>query len=325
MSSEGFISALHISDEDILEIDNFAIAEKYLYQNKDFTWIDLDANSSNVKKWLKQHLKLNDVAVEALTAEETQPRIQEVSKERYMIILRGINSNKKYDPEDMVSVRMYVSRNTIVTLTWRRVKALKNMKDRIQLTKSPANAGQFIVSLATLFNEHLANFLLAQLDNLDEYEESVLESPNETLRDPVITLRKQMIIFKRYTIPQKVVLQNLLKNNLNFFTDEDRARLDEAFYDISRNLEDIDAIKDRSMLVQDEIKNHFAEKLNRNTYAFSLLAGIFLPLSFFTGLLGVNLHGIPYATSSFAFSGFCAILIIVLIIQIIIFKYKDWF
>lgn len=59
-------------------------------------------------------------------------------------------------------------------------------------------------------------------------------------------------------------------------------------------------------------------------YLLSLISAIFLPLTFLTGLFGINLAGIPGAENGYSFSIFALILIIVLGIQLYVFKKKKW-
>ena len=77
--------------------------------------------------------------------------------------------------------------------------------------------------------------------------------------------------------------------------------------------------------MQDEIANILSARLNRTTYLFSLIAAIFLPLSFLTGLLGINVAGIPGSSDPNAFLLACGILVAVVLVQIAIFKKLSWF
>ena len=84
-------------------------------------------------------------------------------------------------------------------------------------------------------------------------------------------------------------------------------------------------MRERSHSVQSEVANILTERLNRNTYMFSLIAAIFLPLSFLTGLLGINVPGIPGADDPEAFLVFCGILIAIVALQVAVFKKLKWF
>ena len=94
---------------------------------------------------------------------------------------------------------------------------------------------------------------------------------------------------------------------------------------MTRYVEDLDAIRERSQIVKDELANILADKLNKNMYVLSVIAAIFLPLGFLTGLLGINLGGMPGAENPDAFWVFSGLLVAVVSLQIWIFKKLDWF
>ena len=92
-----------------------------------------------------------------------------------------------------------------------------------------------------------------------------------------------------------------------------------------RYIEDIDSIRERAQITKDELTNALSDKMNKNLYMLSVVAAIFLPLGFLTGLLGINVGGIPGAETANAFFIFCVILVAVICSQIALFKYLKWF
>ena len=68
-----------------------------------------------------------------------------------------------------------------------------------------------------------------------------------------------------------------------------------------RQIEDLDEVRDRAILAQEELANRIAEEMNERSYVFTAVAGIFLPLGFLTGLLGINVGGMPGVEDGAAF------------------------
>jgi zinc transporter len=89
-------------------------------------------------------------------------------------------------------------------------------------------------------------------------------------------------------------------------------------------VEEVDGILDRARLVQEAISDRLAGQLNQRIYVLTLISGIMLPLTFLTGLLGVNLEGIPGAKNPWAFTVFCVLLAIIGICQYFIFRRLRW-
>lgn len=94
---------------------------------------------------------------------------------------------------------------------------------------------------------------------------------------------------------------------------------------VTRYVEELSELRERSQILNDEINNAHGRRLNDITYIFSVVATVFLPLGFLTGLLGVNVGGVPgleYDNGFWVFVGLCALIVI---IQVALFKRLKWF
>ena len=90
-----------------------------------------------------------------------------------------------------------------------------------------------------------------------------------------------------------------------------------------RWLDDLDAGVARTAVLADEINNLMAEATNRRAYQMSVMALLFLPASFLTGLFGINL-GIPGAESPTAFWVFCGFLLVLATGLAVWLKHRRW-
>ena len=92
-----------------------------------------------------------------------------------------------------------------------------------------------------------------------------------------------------------------------------------------RYVEDLDTIRERAQIVKDELSNMLSDRLNKNLYILSVIAAIFLPLGFLTGLLGINIGGVPGSDNPNAFWIFNAGLLVLISLQIWLFRKLKWF
>ena len=83
-------------------------------------------------------------------------------------------------------------------------------------------------------------------------------------------------------------------------------------------------IRERGALIHEELTAKLSDHLNKRLYLLSIVAAIFLPLSFFTGLLGINVGGIPGTDYDWAFALFVGFLLVIVIAQFWFFKTRKW-
>ncbi len=288
-------------------------------------WVHLDGNMQESRDWMKSEIGyLDPLIIDALLAEETRPRIMEI-EQGTLLILRGVNLNENENPEDMISIRAWVDANRIISVERRPLKAVRDLQDLLENAKGPKNSGDFITMLsARLFSRMESTFSLLD-ENLDDLEELVLEDPDISERQKITEIRKQAIMFRRYIAPQKDVMVFLRASDQPWLDQAHKRRLQESLDRVTRYVEDLDAIRERAQIVKDELSSVLADKLNKNMYVLSVIAAVFLPLGFLTGLMGINIGGMPGVDNANAFWIFSAALIVLIILQTIIFKKLKWF
>lgn len=286
-------------------------------------WVHLFLEDPETQGWLEKYSELDDTIIEALMQPDTRPRVNE-SKDGALVIFRGMNLNDNAEPEDMVSVRLYVDKHRIISIRRRRLRAVHDVREALVHGHGPNDTGEFVAMLS--------DFLCARIDptlttlhlQMDDAEEEVLLKPDAALRHNIIDIRKQAIIFHRYLAPQRDALARLKTLNQLWIHDNDKRLLAESYDRMTRYVEDLDAVRDRAQIVNDELSYALSDKLNRNTFILSTVSAIFLPLTFLTGLLGVNLHGIPHADSPMAFYVFCCLLAICAVVQVSYLRKLHW-
>lgn len=297
---------------------------KHIKSDK-LSWVHLDVNHNDTKDWLEKEISyLDPFIVQALLADETRPCMTQIN-DGVLLILRGVNLNDNSDPEDMISIRLWVDKNRIISLRKRRLKAVNDIENKIKQNKGPKDAGEFICMLSSRLFERMEPVLSELDETTDNIEELILKNADSSLRESIVDVRKKAIIFRRYMSPQRDAISGMRMADLDWMNDKHKRQLQESYNHVTRYVEDLDAIRERAQIVKDELTNIVADKLNRNMYFLSVIAAIFLPLGFLTGLLGVNVGGIPGSENTEAFLVFCIILILIVLIQVVIFKKLKWF
>jgi zinc transporter len=159
---------------------------------------------------------------------------------------------------------------------------------------------------------------------VDDLEATVLESGDPELRSQLALQRRKAILLHRYLSPQREALQRMSTERISWLTEVERSRLREVNDRLIRHIENLDATRDRAALAQEEVASRTAEQLNGRMYVLSVVAAIFLPLGFLTGLLGVNLGGIPGAENPYAFLWFVAVLLVLVLSLLGFFLRRQW-
>lgn len=288
-------------------------------------WVHLDGTHPDSRTWLENELTyLDHIIVDALLATETRPRIVEF-EHGVLMILRGVNLNDNANPEDMISIRLWIDPSRIISVQLRDLKATHDIQDKLKAGKGPKNSGDFITMLSSHLFERMEPVFTYMNERLDNIEEMVMEDPDISERKSITEIRRQAIIFRRYIAPQRDVISHLRNSDQDWIDAQHKRKLQENLDRIIRYIEDLETVRERAQIVKDELASILSDKMNKNMYVLSVIAAIFLPLGFLTGLLGINVSGIPGADNPYAFSIFGGMLALLVTAQIFIFKKLKWF
>lgn len=287
-------------------------------------WAHFDRTREGSRRWLLEESGLDPMVADALLEDETRPHC-DVIGEGLLLVLRGVNLNPGADPEDMVSLRLWVEDGRVISLRHRKVMAIDDLRAALAAGRGPKRAAELMIAIAGKLVERMGPVITALDDTVDALEDEVLESGRRQLRMRLHGVRHQAIALRRYIAPQRDAMTRLMGEALERFERVEQLHLREISDRITRYVEDLDAARERAGVVQDELANRLAEEMNRTMYLLSIVATIFLPLGFVTGLLGVNVGGIPGSESPLAFVVLCLLLLGFGLIEVLLFKRLKWF
>ena len=287
-------------------------------------WVQLDRNYPAVHRWLRDQSGLTDVATQGLLAEESRPRC--LSYEGGVLLnLRGVNLNPGADPSDMVSIRIWAEADRIITVRRRNLRAVRDLEDNLDVGVGPHCASEFLVAVTDRLTERMSQVINDLNDQVDQLEVDLLSEEPDDLRASLRSLRRESIGLRRYIGPQRDAMAALTGEALDWLTPVDRQLLRGVADRLIRYLEDLDIAREKATFVQDEMSSNLNEQMNKNMYVISVVAGIFLPLTVITGLLGINVAGIPGADWPWAFGLVSVLLVAVVAGELLLLRRLHWF
>jgi zinc transporter len=105
----------------------------------------------------------------------------------------------------------------------------------------------------------------------------------------VVDIRQQVISFRRYLMPQRDAILRLPSEKLKWLPQKQSMEFKDYGDNMSRYVEDLYAARERAGVLQDKLYNRLSDRLNTKMYVLSIIALIFLPAGFITGLFGMNI------------------------------------
>jgi zinc transporter len=218
-----------------------------------------------------------------------------------LVNLRGVNRSPDADPDDLVSIRLWAEGARVITVSFRSVFAVEDLRAVVEQGKV-RDAGDLIAQLAEVLTGRLDTVIADLGEVVDGLEENIVEEDIADMRARIGRVRRTAIGLRRYISPQREALSALIAGRFPWLADDDRVFLGEAANRVTRMIEELDSVRERAAILNDQLTDIRAEKVAERTLVLSVASAVFLPLTFFTGLLGMNVSGIPASDSPYAFA-----------------------
>ena len=287
-------------------------------------WIHLDYMADDAARWLRESSALEEPIIDTLLAENSRPRYH-AGHGGSLLVLRGVNANPGQDPEDMVSIRMWVEEGRIISTRRRKLLPMQELVEALDKGKGPVSSGEFVAALVGLIADRIDDFVDTIEEALDDCESALQANEAAGLGSRISELRRQIAGVRRYLSPQRDALDKLARYPAQWIKEDELQILHEASDRVTRSLEDLDLARERAMVLREERDGQLAQQQNTRMYVLSVVAAIFLPLTFLTGMFGMNVGGLPGVDSPEGFVGSMILMGVLTVILIVYFRIKKWF
>ncbi|UUD64431.1 zinc transporter ZntB [Pseudomonas seleniipraecipitans] len=288
-------------------------------------WLHWDRGHPQTQSWLRRDSGLNEFACDLLLEENTRPRALPLPNDELLVFLRGVNLNPGAEPEDMVSVRIFAEARRIISLRLRPLRATEDLIDRLQAGKGPTTASELVLQLSDYLTDKVED-LVSELSELVDDQEEKVDNDERALPDHglLLQIRRRAAGLRRFLSPQRDIYAQLTRSQLPWLTHEDGLYWNELNNRLLRYLEELELTRERIGLLLEAENRRMDLRMNHIMFRFGIITCVFLPMSFLTGLLGINVGGIPGADSSYGFLVACLLMLLIGVGQWLLFRRLRW-
>ena len=287
------------------------------------TWMHIDFSTGNAHGWLTQQ-GLEPQVIDTLIRDESRPRLLK-TKEGLLVVLRGINRNAGADPYDMVSIRIWLDPTRMISVRQRKVMSAREVMAELEAGTGPENLAELLTRLIERLADGIALFVDDLEERMEHFEADVEQGKAAEIRAEVSAVRRQVAAVRRYLAPQREALEALHRQGEETLDADQLYLIREQSDRITRYVEDLDLVRERALVVQEELLNRIAQEQNSRTYLLSVVAAVFLPISFLTGMFGMNVAGMPGLEDVDAFWIVAGTMLAIAMGILIWLKLKRWF
>lgn len=299
-------------------------------KTKKITWIDVESPTEKDIKYLEKNFTLHPIVLEELSVSSHRSRIENYKNYLFMIFHVPFLDKEKREikPRELDIV---VTKTHVITVHHKSILPLKALFDQCNLYEE-AKRNYMNESTGHLFYyvihgilEYVSPKLEFIEDGIDHVEEEMFRGKERKMVTEISLLRRVIIDFRRIIEPQKSFFDSLLTEGVEFFG----SKLEPYLYDLSGSYSSIwnllETHKETIEALENTNQSLLTTKTNDVIRVLTIFASIALPLTFITGIFGMN-TSLPLVGKGAEtdFWNIVVIMAVTAIVLIVFFKKQKW-
>jgi zinc transporter len=273
-------------------------------------WIDIEVADDEGRQWLASQSGLDDEIIR---------RLLEPGAATYWRRFRQgvhLHVHSPVPGDDTSTIRIadigfWLEPGRIITVRQGKVPALDKAAEACSTGAGPSNSWELIAFVQSEALSRLEEILHGLTDTIDQLEDEVVTGEGGSPIHRVAELQKRLVYARRFRAPLTTMLSFISSQPGSAIDGSLRDELEGIANTVAQHQDLLDLLIDRASALQGQIRDQLADSMNKATFRFTWVATVFLPLSFLTGLLGINVAGIPGDHDPLAFWLVCGVLCVI--------------
>ena len=256
------------------------------------TWFDIDIADDADREWL--------MAWQEITKQTRQALLEPVRLNHYEQVpdgtLLSVKTQRPARPEDVADIadlKLLIGSARAVTVRSGRLVAVDELRQHLHLDRTLVTAVDLLGFLVSAMTNRMEGVVYDLTQDIDETEDALLDGASAPPQQTLSELRRRIFRARRQVNGTQQVLAPMTTDPALALDADDRQTLNRASDHVARYLGSLDECRTRVQLLEDQIEAQRADTMTRSSLNLTIVATVFLPLSFITGLLGMNVGGIP--------------------------------
>ncbi len=297
------------------------------------TWINIDGiHDVTVIERLGTHFSIHPLVLEDILHTTQRPKIEDFEDYIY-VVLRMFYYQDKTDELDNDSeivseqVSLILGRNFVISFqeaggdTFDPVRMrIKNSKGRIR----EMGADYLAYSLIDSIVDNYFVILEKLGERIELLEDDLLDNPTPDTLEELHVLRNEMIFLRKSAWPLREVLNNLLRGESSLITKYAQIYIKDVYDHTIQVMDTIETYRDMLSGMLDIYLSSISNRMNEVMKVLTIIATIFIPLTFLAGVYGMNFHYMPELAWKWSYPVLWCIMAAIGIFMISYFRKKKW-
>ena len=288
-------------------------------------WLDIEAPDAGDFRLLEEGFKFHPLTIEDIQHQNQRPKLEEYPSYNFAVIFE---TDWVGDDVAFREHHLFIGPHYLITVHLDPAPVLTALQER--LSKNPDLIKGRPAFLTYLVMDALVDSTFPVLehvdDTVDQMEDDIVAKAAAGSLDRIYHLKHSVTELRRYLGAQRDLFQRLITHDINLQQQDMTLYYRDVYDHIVRQYETVDSLRDLLTSAMDVYLSTVSNRLNSTTKALTVIASLFLPLSFLTGFYGMNFQYLTSVleTPTWAFAAGVGTMLIATVIQLYFFRRRGW-
>ena len=323
------LDVINYNKESYNKIETQNVEEAFHYKGNDqITWINVNGlnNTSEIEK-LGLHYGLHPLTLEDISNTTHRPKIDEFDD--YLFIILKMLHFKNEDELLYEQVSLVLGKDYVLTFQEADGDVFNELRERISSGKGRVRTLGSDYLMYSILDAVVDNYLTvieAFGDKIEDIEDKVFEGNSDDNQTPttIQSLKREVLKIRRSVYPLREVISHLDKLEHPIIDIKTHNFLRDLYDHIVQVNESIELYREMVWSLLDMYMTIISNKMNEVMKMLTIIATIFIPLTFIAGIYGMNFDNMPELHYKYSYFILLGVMLIIFIIMIIYFRKKKW-
>ncbi|MCL4116694.1 UNVERIFIED_CONTAM: hypothetical protein GTU68_028723 [Idotea baltica] len=323
-----FIESFDYTPDDFTEKELKSVEEAFTYKStRSKTWINFNGlnNITEIEK-VGQYYNLHPLILEDIVNTSQRPKIDEYNDYIFLVLkMMYYDENEKIISEQ---VSLVLGHNYVLSFQEAEGDVFDSLRDRIRFGKGRIRNESADYLLYTLIDAVVDNYFLiieTMGNKIEDLEDNLFSGMTQgEISQQIQSLKREILKIRRSIYPLREVINRIEKSETELIEDKTKHFFRDIYDHVIQISETIDIYREMIWSLMDMYMTTISNKMNEVMKVLTIIATIFIPLTFIAGIYGMNFDNIPELHYEHGYYILWGVMIILFIGMLYYFKRKKW-
>lgn len=313
----------NVYENEIKNLDDYSIQEGF----KGVTWINVNGiHDTTVIEKIGNRFNIHNLVLEDILNTSQRPKIEDFN-DYIFLVLKMLSYDKERKEVDTEQVSFIIGQDYLISFQEREGDVFQPVRERIKYGRGKIRkmkADYLVYSLVDAIVDNYFYIMEAIGGDIEDIEAQLLENPNPETIHQIQRLRKELIFLRKAVWPLREVLNTLLRGESKLIQKTTIIFLRDVYDHTIQIIETTETYREMVAGLHELYLSSISHRMNEIMKVLTIIATIFIPLTFITGIYGMNFEFMPELKWKFGYFLSLIIMGCIGLVMFIYFKRKKW-